>query len=233
MKSQYANYLINKTKQDYNSIAHDFSSKRAYLSNDILALKKYFTPGDKVLDLGCGNGRLYDLFENQADYIGVDGSEELLKTAQMLHPKAKFQVVDFFHLPIADNSFDKIYCLSVLHHIPSEDYRAKVIKEISRVLKPEGQSILTVWDLYSRPEIKRQIFKNLALKIVGRSKLDFKDIFYRFKKDSGEVIDRYIHCFTLLELTNLIKKRLKIQEQGILKRNKGKFQNLYIVAKKC
>ncbi|PIX02803.1 SAM-dependent methyltransferase, partial [bacterium (Candidatus Gribaldobacteria) CG_4_8_14_3_um_filter_42_11] len=38
--------------------------------------------GDKVLDVGCGNGRLVKAFENKKiSYLGVDNSEKLIKLA--------------------------------------------------------------------------------------------------------------------------------------------------------
>ncbi|WP_372764150.1 class I SAM-dependent methyltransferase [Litorivivens sp.] len=103
--------------------------------------------GDKVLDLGCGEGRhvISAFVEADVTAVGVDLCLNDLKTAQ-----TKFS--DFaepdntakgfglananaLQLPFADNTFDKIICSEVLEHIP--DYRA-VLKEIERVLKPGG-----------------------------------------------------------------------------------------------
>ncbi len=46
--------------------------------------------GQKVLDLGCGNGRLLNVLQNKnIDYIGVDNSENLLLNAQNAYPVLK------------------------------------------------------------------------------------------------------------------------------------------------
>lgn len=109
--------------------------------------------GDRVLDVGCGEGRhtigAY-LFAN-VDAVGVDLSEKDLQTARQRFSDFEvqdtpgkslvFQQADALHLPFADNSFDKVICSEVLEHIP--DYQG-VLAEINRVLKPEGLLAVSV-----------------------------------------------------------------------------------------
>jgi ubiquinone/menaquinone biosynthesis C-methylase UbiE len=45
-------------------------------------------------------------------------------------------------LPVADNSFDLVYCVYLFHELP-EDVRRKAVKEMARVVKPGGMVILT------------------------------------------------------------------------------------------
>ena len=98
-----------------------------------------------MLDLGCGNGRLYKMIEKlNVDYIGIDLSENLIKKAEELYPNAKFYVASALDLPFPDNMFDKIISIAVLHHIPSYKLRIKFMEEAYRVLKKDGQLILTV-----------------------------------------------------------------------------------------
>lgn len=104
-------------------------------------------PGDRVLDLGCGEGRhvISAYLEPCVEAVGVDLSLDDLKAT-----RAKF--LDFaagcdsgssftlasanaLSLPFDDNSFDKVICSEVLEHIP--DYRG-ALREIDRVLKPGG-----------------------------------------------------------------------------------------------
>lgn len=103
--------------------------------------------GDKVLDLGCGEGRhvISAYVEADVTAIGVDLCLDDLQTAQSRfadfegdgQTEKAFGLAngDAMQLPFADNTFDKIICSEVLEHIP--DYRA-VLKEIERVLKPGG-----------------------------------------------------------------------------------------------
>ncbi|HUH36923.1 MAG TPA: class I SAM-dependent methyltransferase [Spongiibacteraceae bacterium] len=104
-------------------------------------------PGDRVLDLGCGEGRHVIGAYATADVtaIGVDLSLRDLRTARDRfrdfaepdNPRKQFglAVTDGLALPFADASFDAVICSEVLEHIP--DYRG-VLTEIRRVLKPGG-----------------------------------------------------------------------------------------------
>lgn len=236
MDKKFANYLLSKTKDDYNLIGHDFSSKRWSISPDLLDIKKFASAGDKILDLGCGNGRFSEVLDGlNVEYIGADISETLIKIATEKYPDKKFQTIDFLNLPFPDNSFDKVYCLAVFHHIPSNEYRLKFLKEINRILKKDGILVLTVWNLLIKKEIIYQILKNAIKKIFQLSKLDFKDILLPFKRSKdNNLTDRYLHCFTLKEIKSLLlKTNFQILQTGYQNRGKKVVnQNIYSIARK-
>ncbi len=111
------------------------------------------TPGERLLDLGCGEGRhaISAYMVENLDAVGVDLSIDDLKTTrerfeEFVEPgnpdkSLVISVADGNQLPFEDNSFDKVICSEVLEHIP--DYRA-VIKEIHRVVKPGGIAAISV-----------------------------------------------------------------------------------------
>ncbi|MBU0476874.1 class I SAM-dependent methyltransferase, partial [Patescibacteria group bacterium] len=185
MNREYAQYLLKQTCQDYNLIAGDFSRTRAEMWEGFEFLKDCVAQGERVLDLGCGNGRLYKLLEKQnIDYYGVDCAEKLIDIAKFLYPEAKFQVADALSLPFPDDFFDKVFSIAVLHHIPSRELRAQFLKEAKRVLRKDGLLVITVWDLNPFKMILTKKWKRLlsflkytSLKMFTISKLDFKDFF--------------------------------------------------------
>ncbi|MFH1749904.1 MAG: class I SAM-dependent methyltransferase [bacterium] len=233
MEEKLAKKILERNIQDYNKIAQKFSETRNYLSSDFKFMQKWAKKNDRILDLGCGNGRLSELFPKPSyNYIGTDPSQELIKMARSRYPNQSFKVSAPLSLSFSSNFFDIIYCLAVLHHIPSKEYRVKFIQEICRTLKKDGVCILTVWDIKQHSCISKSILINNLQKIIGLNQMDFNDTLYPFKDSSGNtIIQRYLHGFTLNELKNLfIKSKFKILDSGTLYR--GKYQNLYIIAKK-
>ena len=198
MKKEYAEYLLKKTTGDYNLIAEGYTRTRAFIPEDIRALGNCTLGGERVLDSGCANGRLLEVLrDKKVDYFGVDISKRLIEIAKEKYPQAKFQVADALSLPFPNNYFDKIYSISVLHNIPSPEFQLQYLKEARRVLKPGGLLILRVWDFWKRKAALRLISKYTFLKLIGRSKLDFKDVFVPWKDSEGKIlIQRYFHCFT-------------------------------------
>lgn len=98
--------------------------------------------GKDVLEIGCGNG--YGAFLlNQLQprsYVGLDVMEEQIEMARKRYPQYSFLVQDAADLgQFADASKDVVVIFGVLHHIP--EWR-KVIDEIARVLRPNGDLFL-------------------------------------------------------------------------------------------
>jgi len=223
MDLEYAKFILEKTKENYNLIAKEFSATRKEIWEELEFLFKDLKEGEKILDLGCGNGRWYRVFkEKKVDYFGVDNSEKLIEIAKENFPEAKFFVGDALNLPFPENFFDKVYSIALLHHIPSEEFRIKVLNEAKRVLKRGGILILTCWKIHRLREIFA-LLKYTFLKLIGKSKLDFKDMFLPW----GRRTLRYYHCFSKKELENLVKKSgFEIIKSGVVKNKNRKRQNL-------
>jgi len=221
---------LDKTKRDYNLIAEEFSRTRRNFWSELFAvLKDYTKEGEKVLDVGCGNGRFLDLLgEKKIDYTGVDNSEEQIREAQKKYPDRNFLVADALNLPFPDDSFDKVFLIAVLHHIPSINLRIKVLTELQRVLKPRGYLLLTVW----RPplaEILKLISKYSFLKLIRRSKMDFFDVLVPW----GNRVERYYHFFKKSEIMELANwAGFKTLKSEIVRNQTGKRSNLYLIAQK-
>ena len=235
MNKEYAQYLLKKTIQDYNLIAEDYARTRSFIPDDIKSLGEYITSGDKVLDSGCANGRLFEIAGPKgADFYGIDPSEKLIEIAKKKYPEAKFQVASGLALPFPDNYFDKVYSISVIHHIPSKYLQLRYLRETRRVLKPEGVLTLRAWDFMARGwRIKLLPLKYTFLKLIGISKLDFNDIFWSWKDSAGRPkIQRYFHCFTKNELARLAREAgFKIRKAWRAGHDR-ETTNIYLVAEK-
>jgi len=101
--------------------------------------------GDKVLDVGCGPGRLTLAAQTWAapggEAHGVDPSPEMIAVARRNAAKrglgAQFQLGVAEALPFADATFDVVLNRLMLHHLPG-DLKARGLAEMRRVLKPGG-----------------------------------------------------------------------------------------------
>ena len=235
MEKKFAEYLLKKTKDDYNLIAHDFSRHRAKpWSETKFLFDDYIVPGDRVLDLGCGCGQYTEFLKaKKVEYFGLDFSERLIEIAREKYPQLKFQIASALNLPFSENFFDKVYAIALFHSIPSAEFRNQVLKEIKRVLKKDGLLILTVWNLWQRWRKRKLIYKFAFLKIFGKTKLDFKDILmdYQGRKDC------YFHCFTKNELRKVIEKAgFKIIKDGEFlvgsERKRLPNSNFYLIGEK-
>ena len=101
-------------------------------------LLQYLKPkrGEQILDLGCSRGFYVREMENYTDgVIGVDISQTSLKEAVT----RKVEYGDITNLEFEANSFDKIYSLHTIEHIPN---LGRFFSEIARVLKPGGMAII-------------------------------------------------------------------------------------------
>ncbi|HUB06315.1 MAG TPA: methyltransferase domain-containing protein [Myxococcales bacterium] len=105
-------------------------------------------PGESVLDVGCGPGRLTleaaRVAGPSARIVGIDPSPEMIALAkrksEQQHSTATFEVAPMQAIPAADGSFDVALACLVLHHVPPE-LLGRGLAEVRRVLKPDGRFV--------------------------------------------------------------------------------------------
>lgn len=112
--------------------------------------------GQKVLDLGCGIGRLTASLAVQAkSVVGLDFSACMLHRARtgVIEPSAAFIQASAGCIPFADALFDVVIASYVLQHILDESLFELAIGEISRVLKIGGLAVIVdaLSDRHHRP----------------------------------------------------------------------------------
>lgn len=203
MKTDTAKELLQKVQEDYLKIAEDFNKTRKYPWPEFKYFKKHINKNDTILDLGCGNGRLYEFIKDidGINYIGIDNNSTLTGIAQKNYPSAKFVVGNLLDIPYSGKA-DCALSIASLHHIPSRLLRTKSIREIHDKLKNDGIFIITVWNLFQKAYIK-YVIKSLYNFIVQFGKYDWNDTFIPWGKTGTQ---RYYHAFTPSELKKLLRK---------------------------
>lgn len=98
-------------------------------------------PGQRVLDIGIGNGefigRLVEIVP-EIEIAGVDPSARMLQLARDRVPAANLEIGSFTDIPFEDASFDWVIS-SFAYHEVALDRRGAACAEMQRVLKPNGR----------------------------------------------------------------------------------------------
>ena len=103
-------------------------------------LKKHLRPDSRILDFGCGQGRILQQLKSEGflNLSGVDISRNMIEIAKQNLPDADFKVNTGVMIPYNDLSFDCVIAAAVLTCIITNNDQRKLVTEIKRVLKPEG-----------------------------------------------------------------------------------------------
>jgi len=157
-------------------------------------------PNEKVLDVGCGIGRmavpLTGYLSKEGEYCGFDIVKEGVAWCQS-RISPKFSNFHFLHsdvynkrynkkgkilardyvFPFDDDLFDFVFLTSVFTHMLSTDLE-HYLSEISRVLKPGGKCFITFFILNEESE---------GLINAGKSTLDFKYEITNGLSDNAEI----------------------------------------------
>ena len=109
------------------------------------------SPGQRVLDLGCGTCTLTLMIREAypgLDITGLDGDERVLSIATKKAAKAGAELqLDLglsYEMPYEDDSFDRVVSSYLFHHLTSENKR-RTLSEVLRVLKPGGELHVADW----------------------------------------------------------------------------------------
>ncbi len=102
--------------------------------------------GRRVLDVGCGDGRvLADMTRygaRDADLCGVDLLADRVERARVFLPGARIEVGDAQALPFESGAFDLVLGFTLLSSVTDEPARHRVTAEMRRVLGPDGLIVL-------------------------------------------------------------------------------------------
>ncbi len=143
--------------------------------------------GKRVLDVGCGTANDLSRFaKGGAKVVGIDLAEHSIELANinfsLRELTGEFYVMDGEDMEFEDNSFDLVYCHTVIHFTPDPN---KMIAEIARVLRPGGEAIIMT--------VNRRSWLNAMHKIMN-VEIDHLDspIFYMYTiKEFKKMLDKF------------------------------------------
>lgn len=143
------------------------------------------TEGMKILELGCGNGRLW--IENKAklpadcEIILSDISEGMIRDVRreqsLQDDRFSFAAFDCHTIPYEDASFDLVIANHVLFYCKDVD---RVCSEVGRVLKPGGRFVCGTYGVAHMQEVSR-----LVTQFDDRITLSGENLYEHFGKENG------------------------------------------------
>ena len=146
----------------------------------------------KLLNLGCAHGPDFLPFIHSFELYGIDFSTQMLRFARKYSQKFSFTVdlslADVGSLPYPDKTFDWAISVATYHHIKGAEKQRAALTELRRVLKPDGEAFITVWNHWQ----PRFWFKSK------------EEVVPWHKKD--QTLYRYYYLFSYTELERLVKQ---------------------------
>lgn len=214
----------------YDNIADDYDSKRKKpwkpLKDFLFFLSKNgHTFKGICIDLGCANGRHFEIFKNSNNkIIGIDNSSALLKLASERLKRSeyyskielnKIQLIlgDLNFIPIRNNSIQNVFSVATIHHVKGQIVRAKVINHLFDLLREEGYLLITVWRRWHK-RVKKHFIVDWIKRInprykhqqkkVGLKEFGDKFVPWTFSR-KNLTFHRFYHFFSKKEIKNLLQ----------------------------
>ncbi len=194
-------------KNSYNTIAEDFSNTRHFAWKEFEPLFENLPENAKVLDVGCGNGRLfaYLLEQKQIEkYTGIDISENLLDIAKKTYqetPNASFCKKSVLEID-EENAYDAIAMIASFHHLSSIAERKTALENCHRALTENGELVITVWN-WRNQEKYANIVKEAQIRTSWNPLWTTHDGMIPF---GAQKIPRYYYGFDPEELRDLLEQ---------------------------
>ncbi|MEW6142692.1 MAG: class I SAM-dependent methyltransferase [Chloroflexota bacterium] len=164
---------------------------RTRFQDDLRELAGRWRSG-RLLNIGCGHGPDFEPFKSGFELHGVDFSPGMLAMARRFAGENGLLVnliqADARQLPYVDGAFDRAIAVATYHHVEGARARRQAFEELRRVLKPDGEAFLTVWNR-NQPRFEPSGGDTLVPFRVGK-----------------ETVQRYYHLYTFDEFGKALEE---------------------------
>lgn len=199
----------------YQTYARSFSASRQRVQAGVGRLLPRLKDCTRVLDLGCGNANLFPALQGtgfKGEYVGLDGSLELLSTAESLAPEVESNQrlcvqadlnAPAWPIPAQEGVFDAVVCFAALHHIPGTAAQAALFRSAFQALSAGGIFCVSVWQVRSSPRLTARIVP-WSTAGIHTDQVDEGDLLLDWRAAPALPAElRYVHHFTEGELSAL------------------------------
>ncbi len=125
-------------------------------------VRRYTTPGSRVLEMGCGLGHLLGLLQDDYRCVGIDIAEYSIEQLKRNAPKAEGYVMDATDLSRFEaGAFGAVVALHLVEHLPDP---AGTIRQVNRILQPGGLFLFAT----PNPIYSLRRFKDVHTDAIGK-----------------------------------------------------------------
>lgn len=145
----------------WNGVYREVKADEFYLKDPrYLIMANFASEGDRVLDVGCGDGGecfVVKTIRKTTDVFGIDISQTAIDKARRIYGSVgTFKLGSATEIPYPDDFFDLVICGEVLEHLEDPE---KAIKELLRVVKKGGRLLIST--PYKETMVKIVSFEHL------------------------------------------------------------------------
>jgi len=162
----------------YSEIARDFSRTRHTVWPRVQSFSDTIPMSKSCLEIGCGNGKnMIPIDARDITCIGVDTCHEFIDICK--NQRLDVLYADCCKLPFTNGVFDYAMSIAVFHHLSTQYRRESALKEMVRILSPNGKGLISLWSVENQTDKTFTAGDNL--------------VSWNYK---GEEFHRYYHIYT-------------------------------------
>jgi SAM-dependent methyltransferase len=180
-------------------------------------------PGEQqdlsVFDLACGNLRFQTFLaaalpKTNIAFYAVDNCNDLVPAVPFVHYQsldilAELQEGRSIHDRVTAPTCDLSVSFGFMHHVPSQEYREKILASLVKQTRPGGYLVVSFWQFLNNETLRdkalvthRRALEELELRALS-DELDANDYLLGWQGIPGAY--RYCHSFTKVEIDQLVK----------------------------
>lgn len=167
-------------------------------------------PGDRILDLGCGQGRHLEAFRDRGlEGVGLDLSRPLLRRARAATDgRTPLVQADMRRVPLAGATFDAVTSFfTSFGYFASRSEDRRVLREVRRVLRPGGAYLL---DFLNAEQVRAELVPEEEATVDGKTVIQSREI------REGHVVKRIEIRPGGEEAPKVYHERVRLYEPGEL-----------------
>ena len=213
MDEKIVQRLLALNRQFYDEFADPFAESRGFEQPGLRRALDVLPATGRLLDVGCGNGRLAHVLasaDRSIDYLGIDSSVRLLEIARRQAASLRSVRAEFLAADVTEpgwasllpaGRFQAVAVLALLHHLPGWQSRQRSVWPNSRLLlDAEGVIVVSVWQFMNEARLERKVVPWSAIGL-SEEQVESGDVLLDWRRGGSGL--RYCHLVSEFELAAL------------------------------